>query len=114
MKSEELTADEILRRTLLEVRSAGTRRRNLKKALGTAVVLVAAMLLWPRPAMVHPPERNLADSVPSPPPALEEKIAVMVWRGGTPCLEWVELHDLGAVELEFSLAPVFAFADEGM
>jgi hypothetical protein len=114
MKSDDPMAGEILKRTLLEVRSARRRRLVLRKALGTLVVLVAAVFLWPRPATVRGPEGNPVASDLSPPPVLEEKIAVMVWRGGTPCLEWVELHDLGSVELEFSLEPVFAFADDGM
>jgi hypothetical protein len=116
MKPEELTADEILRRTLLEVRAAGTRRRNLKMALGSVVVLLVVFLLIPRPGPAGGPERVavvVSDEVPRLYPVPEEKIAVMVWRGGTPCLEWVELHDLGPLELEFSLAPVIAFADEG-
>lgn len=116
MKPEELTADEILRRTLLAARSVRTRRRALKSALGALVVLLVVFLVIPRPGSAGGPERVavvVSDEVPRLSPVPEEKIAVMVWRGGTPCLEWVELHDLGPLELEFSLAPVIAFADEG-
>jgi hypothetical protein len=114
MKSDDPMADEILKRTLLEARSARTRRRALKSGLGSLVVLLAVFLLLPRPGPAGRPERAPVDSVQSLTPVLDEKIAVMVWRDGTPRLEWVGLHDLGSVELEFSLEPVFAFADDGM
>jgi hypothetical protein len=75
---------------------------------------MVTVLLFPRAAPVAGGEQAAVDSVGPSPSAVDERIAVMVWRDGTPCLEWVELHDLGSVELEFSLEPVFAFADDGM
>lgn len=114
MKSDHPTAEEILKRTLVEVRSVRMRRQVWKGSLGAVVVLAAAISLWPRPGPLQGPARTSADAVPSPLPVAEEKLAVMVWRDGTPRLEWIALHDLGSLELQFSLEPVFAFADDGM
>lgn len=117
MKADDPMAEEILRRTLQVARSVRTRRRDLKGLLGVVVVLGAAVFPWLRPQSAGEPLSVAIKQEESPGPLLaapEERIAVMVWRGATPRLEWVALHDLGTVELEFSLDPVFAFADDGM
>ncbi len=36
----------------------------------------------------------------------------MVWRDGAARLEWLGTDELGSIELQFSLEPVFAFAEE--
>ena len=110
-------AEEILKRTLQVASSARTRRRAVKGLLGVVVVLGAAVFPSLRPQSAGDPSSGAMAEEESHGPlfaAPDEKIAVMVWRGATPRLEWVALHDLGTVELEFSLDPVFAFADDGM
>jgi hypothetical protein len=114
MNPDDPMADEVLRRTLIEVRSARTRRRAVRGSLAALALLIPAVVLFMRPppqavsvpAVVMEPRREL-------PPAADEKIAVMVWHDGSPRLEWRGLRDLGTVELELSLEPVFAFADSG-
>lgn len=114
-RSEEEIADEVLCRTLIEVRAARTRRRRIKGVVAVSGVLaLIGFLVLPRQAQ---------DSQSSPPrmvknagekgPAADDTIAVMVWKDGAARLEWIKPGDLGTVELQFSLEPVFAFADDG-
>lgn len=114
-RSEKQVADEVLRRTLIEVRAARTRRRAIKGAVAVSGVLaLIGFMVFPRQAQhseVSPPRvvRNAGEKDP----AADETIAVMVWRDGAARLEWIKPGDLGTVELQFSLEPVFAFADDG-
>lgn len=115
-RSEEQVADEVLRRILIEVRAARTRRRAVKGTLAGLMGLMAVTLgvvLSQRPASFAAKEPELVETVRPLPPGKDEAIAVMVWKDGAARLEWIQLRDLGTVELQFNLEPVFAFADEG-
>lgn len=117
MKSGDPVADEILNRTLLEASRVRARRRAGKGAFAVMFVLAAGASLWPRNERTESQERRglaTEENFPVLPKVADERIAVMVWRGGTPCLEWVGLRDVGLLELELSLEPVIAFADDGM
>jgi hypothetical protein len=115
-RSEEEIADNVLRRTLIEVRAARTRRRAVKSAVAVSTVLtLLGIMIFPRRAPVPEvrPPRVVAASGESR-PAADETLAVMVWRDGTPSLEMIGLRDLGSLELQFSLDPVAAFSDDGL
>jgi hypothetical protein len=115
MNSEEKMAEVVLHRTLLAVRSARIKRRVVKGVLAGGALMVSAVALFSRPPATA--REAVAKLEPPPPvpssPAVEERLAVMVWRDGTPRLEWVGLRELGALELQFSLDPVLAFAEDG-
>ncbi len=114
MRSDEEIADEVLRRTLVEVKAARTRRRAVKGALAGLMLLTPGIFLFHRPAPVATTGPVAAVEAVRPQlPKVDETIAVMVWEGGAVRLEWINLRDLGTVELQFSLDPVFAFADDG-
>lgn len=114
MRSDEEIADEVLRRTLIEVKAARTRRRAVKGAVAGLVVLTLGVVLFQRPAPVATTEPMAAVEAIRPlQPSGNEAIAVMVWKDGLAHLEWINLRDLGTVELQFSLDPVIAFVDDG-
>lgn len=112
-RSEDDIADDVLRRTLIEVRAVRTRRRAIKGALAGLMVLTLGIVLFQRPLQFAVTEPQVVEAVRPLPPGEDEAIAVMVWRDGVARLEWINLRDLGTVELQLSLEPVFAFADEG-
>jgi hypothetical protein len=115
MKSDDPIAEEVLRRTLLEVRAARNRRRGFRVAAAASAALALGIAFFPRPAPL--PEsrprvvevKEAVDDGPAPP---GDRLAVMVWRDGSARLEWLGAAELGTIELQFSLDPVFAFADE--
>ena len=114
MRSDEEIADEVLRRTLVEVKAARTRRRAVKGALAGLMLLTPGIFLFQRPTAVATTEATAAVEAIRPlPPSVDEAIAVMVWKDGLAHLEWINLRDLGTVELHFSLDPVIAFVDDG-
>lgn len=113
MRSDEEIADEVLRRTLVEVKAARTRRRAVKGALAGLMLLTPGIFLFQRPTAVTTTEATAVEAVRPLPPSVDEAIAVMVWKDGLAHLEWINLRDLGTVELQFSLDPVIAFADDG-
>lgn len=113
MKSEEQIADEVLRRTLIEVRATKTRRRAVKGTLAGLMGLMLGIVVSQRPESSVAIKPQVVEAVHPQPPGKDEAIAVMMWKDGVARLEWVNLRDLGTVELQFSLEPVFAFADEG-
>lgn len=112
MRSDEEIADEVLRRTLIEVKAARTRRRAVKGAVAGLVVLTLGVVLFQRPAPVAT-RQAVIETVRPMSPGVDETIAVMVWKDGAARLEWINLRDLGTVELQFSLDPVIAFVDDG-
>ena len=112
-RSEEEIADDVLRRTLIEVRAARTRRLAVKGALAGLMVLTLGVVLFQRPVQFVAAVPEVVEAVRPLPPGKDEAIAVMVWKDGVARLEWINLRDLGTVELQLSLEPVFAFADEG-
>lgn len=113
MRSDEEIADEVLRRTLIEVKATRRRRRTVKGAVAGLMMLVPGIFLFHRPAPVATAEPVAAVEAVRPlPPSGDEVIAVMMWKDGVAYLEWINLRDLGTVELQFSLDPVFAFADD--
>lgn len=113
MRYEDEIADEVLRRTLIEVRVARTRRRAVKGTLAGLMVLTLGIIWFRQPASIVATEPELVEAVRPQPPGKDEAIAVMVWKDGAARLEWIKLCDLGTVELQFSLEPVFAFTDDG-
>ena len=114
MRSDEEIADEVLRRTLVEVKAARTRRRAVKGAVAGLVVLTLGVILFQRPAPLAATGQVVVVEAARPPqPGVDEAIAVMVWKDGLAHLEWINLRDLGTVELQFSLDPVIAFVDDG-
>ena len=114
MRSDEEIADEVLRRTLIEVKATRTRRRAVKGAVAGLVVLTLGVVLFQRPAPVATTGQVVVEeAAPPPQPSGDEAIAVMVWKDGLAHLEWINLRDLGTVELQFSLDPVIAFVDDG-
>lgn len=114
-RSEDHIADEVLRRTLIEVRAARARRRTIKASLAVSAVLaLLGIMIFPRQAPFSEfATPRVVEAVRPLPPGGDEAIAVMVWKDGVARLEWMNLRDLGTVELQFTLEPVFAFADEG-
>ena len=114
MKSDEQIADEVLLRTLVEVRSARARRKRIKAVLSATAILTAGILLFPKPAPVSNLSVPVVTAEGGPLPASRETLAVMVWRDGGPRLEMMEAGELGSMELQFSLDPVFAFTDDGL
>ena len=112
MRSDEEIADEVLRRTLIEVKATRTRRRAVKAAVAGLMMLTLGTFLIHRAAPVATTE-PVAAVERTLPPSVDEAIAVMVWKDGVAHLEWINLRDLGTLELQFSLDPVLAFADDG-
>lgn len=114
-RSEDQIAEEVLRRTLIEVRAARSRRRTIKGALAVSAVLaVLGIAIYPRHAPVSGMEQpRMVEAAGASGPVADETLAVMVWRDGTPSLEMIGLRDLGSLELQFSLEPVAAFNDDG-
>ena len=113
MRSDEEIADDVLRRTLVEVKAARTRRRAVKGAFAGLVVLTLGVVLFQRPASLAASGQVVVEAARPPQPGADEAIAVMVWKDGLAHLEWINLRDLGTVELQFSLDPVIAFVDDG-
>jgi len=113
MKSDEEIADEVLCRTLIEVRATRRRRLAVKGTLAGLMVLTLVVIVFRRPASFVATEPEVVEAVRPLPQVEDEAIAVMVWKDGVARLEWINPRDLGTVELQFSLEPVFAFADEG-
>jgi hypothetical protein len=112
MRSDEQTAEEVLLRTLVEVRATRRRRRVLKLALATSATLILGMAILPRPAPLPQGRQQGVATAQDRPFAPDETLAVMVWRDGAARLEWLGTEELGSIELQFSLDPVIAFADD--
>jgi hypothetical protein len=112
MKSDEQAAAEVLLRTLVEVRATRRRRRTLKLALATSAVVISGITLFPRPAPLPESRRQVVATAAEGPAEPGGTLAVMVWRDGAARLEWLGTDELGSIELQFSLEPVFAFAEE--
>jgi hypothetical protein len=114
MKSDDHIAQQVLQRTLVEVRAARGRRRARRLALATSAALVLGIAIFQRPGPpVESRPRTVAAVAESPAPP-DERLAVMVWRDGAVRLEWLGAEELGTIELQFSLDPVVAFADDDL
>jgi hypothetical protein len=113
MRSDEQIADEVLRRTLIEVKATRMRRRAVKGAVAAVMVLTMGIFLLNRPVRLVVTEPGVVEAVSPLPLSEDDAIAVMVWKDGAARLEWIKLRDLGTVELQLSLEPVFAFSDDG-
>lgn len=115
-RSEDQIADEVLRRTLIEVSAARARRRTIKASLAVSAVLaLLGIAISRRQAPDSEMEQpRVAEAAGESDPATDETLAVMVWRDGTPSLEVIGLRDLGSLELQFSLDPVASFTDDGL
>ncbi|MCW1921450.1 hypothetical protein OKA05_02730 [Luteolibacter arcticus] len=113
MNAADPREQEILERTLQEVRRT-RRRRTTRKLAVLPLVLVGIGAGWL--ALQHAPPSAagspavVAISQPAEPPA--ETFTVMEWTSGMPSLVEYSGRDLGNLELTFSLEPVVTFPEE--
>jgi hypothetical protein len=113
MKAVDLQEQEVLARTLEEVRRKRQRRVACKVAL-LPLLLVAgggwlAMHAGPSSETTSPP---VICEITQAPLSSAGSLTVVEWKGGMPSLVEYSGEDLGKLELSFSLEPVVAFPDE--
>lgn len=112
MKTDDAIADQVLNRTLIQVRRAKSRRQTRRAMLISCPVLLLGIYLAAGPKAADPesssPVAQTTIEVPTP---SMDKLVVVVWRNGSPLLEEVGADEWGKLDLQFSLEPVVTYAD---